>query len=213
MTTSKNVADEGRKDLEKKLNEKMEEWKRENEARNRESEIQKQEVDASRKRNEASVRELEERLSRERGERERLERELVTNEMSIEEERRKLTEMEAILSKRREEGVQKTGEQIDKLKQEWAAEKSNLLAKKELEIKDLIEQLEKRFEDDYSKFIKTHKDAMQNALSQKNTEHEREKEKLMEIYQEKFGQYESEHQTLLKQIKVSNSSMHWCLSI
>lgn len=155
------------------------------------------ELDASRKRMETSEREMEERLSRERSIRERLEGELTAKEAEIDQERRRASNLEAVLGK----CANKESEQIERMKQEWETEKNSLLSNKELEIKELIDQLERRFEEDYARFIKTHKEAMQNALSQKNHEHEREKEKLMEIYQEKFGQYESEHQTCVKQIK------------
>lgn len=192
-------AEERIKELELELNSKTSELKR------RSHEFD--ELDSARKKSESNVRELEERLSRERGERERLERELRTNESEIEKERGKLAELEAALavSKRRDdsrETIREMRDQMEKERQAWAAEKNAFLAKKESDIKELIGQLEKRFDNDYSMFIMRHKTAMENTLAQKNMEHEREKEKLMEIYQEKFNQFETDQLAMQKKIKV-----------
>ena len=61
--------------------------------------------------------------------------------------------------------------------------------------------MEKRFEEDYSKFMQTHKDSMHRTLNEKSQEHAKEKEHLIELYQNKFNDYETREQSLSKQIK------------
>ncbi len=68
-------------------------------------------------------------------------------------------------------------------------------------LKKVIFQLEKRFEEDYSKFMQTHKDSMHRTLNEKSQEHAKEKEHLIELYQNKFNDYETREQSLSKQIK------------
>lgn len=117
-------------------------------------------------------------------------------------------QLEAELSKQRElnEKLRKEAavavEKFDQSIKQWQMEKEMILKKAEEDSQKHINQIEKRFEEDYSKFIQTHKDAIQRIVFEKSQEHEKEKEKLKEIYQNKFNEYESNEQALLKQLKV-----------
>ena len=84
---------------------------------------------------------------------------------------------------------------------EWNAEKMHLVNGKEEEMRRCIEQLEKRFEQDYSKFIQAHKDSMHKTLSEKSAENSKEKEKLIEMYEKKIGEREANEKLLSRQIK------------
>ena len=103
--------------------------------------------------------------------------------------------------KERESELHELNERAESQKQSWSQEKHSLVAKKDEELQKVIFQLEKRFEEDYSKFMQTHKDAMHRTLNEKSQEHAKEKESLIELYQAKFNEYEVREQSLQKQIK------------
>lgn len=86
-------------------------------------------------------------------------------------------------------------------KQSWAQEKSQLVAKKEEEFLVNMQKLEKRFEDDYSTFMKTHKDAIQKTLNEKSMEYAREKEKLIDMYERKLSETDASESSLKRKIK------------
>ena len=56
--------------------------------------------------------------------------------------------------------------------------------------------------------MQTHKDSMHRTLNEKSQEHAKEKENLIELYQNKFNDYETREQTLSKQIKELKERMN-----
>lgn len=90
--------------------------------------------------------------------------------------------------------LKKKNEQIE-------ASSLSLAAKKDEELQKCIEQLEKRFQEDYDTFLQTNKDNVEKALSEKTTEFAQEKERLIEFYQKKFDEYDQNEKSLMKKIK------------
>lgn len=86
-------------------------------------------------------------------------------------------------------------------KQAWIQERSQIIVKKEEEFQKYMEQLEKRFEEDYATFMQTHKDAIQRTLSEKSVEFAKEKDKLVDMYEKKLIEYDTTEMCLKKQIK------------
>jgi hypothetical protein len=89
----------------------------------------------------------------------------------------------------------------EKAKSTWDNEKTHLVARKEEEFQKIIDQLEKRFEDDYSKFIQSYKENLAKTLQEKSDEYAHEKENLINIYENKVKEFEVKEQNLLKQMR------------
>ncbi len=89
----------------------------------------------------------------------------------------------------------------DVAKQQWLQEKQDLSTKKEEEFQTQMKQLEKRFEEDYSTFMQTHKESIQRTLNEKTQEFSLEKENLIEIYEKKLLDLESNEKQLLQKIR------------
>jgi chromosome segregation ATPase len=92
-------------------------------------------------------------------------------------------------------------EKFETTKQSWSSERAQILARKEDEIQKVIERLEKRFEEDYTRFVQTHKEGMHRALNEKSQEYTAEREKLIEMYQKKLNEIEKSEQQLARQCK------------
>ncbi|CAF0943496.1 unnamed protein product [Brachionus calyciflorus] len=90
---------------------------------------------------------------------------------------------------------------LKRMNEQLEASKMTVICKKDEELQKCIQQLEKRFEEDYDKFLQTNKDAIEKALNEKTKEFSKEKEKLIEFYQNKFSEFEENEKNLLKQIK------------
>lgn len=144
-------------------------------------------------------------LSRLKEDRDGLARLLDVKESEIGEERAKLTQLEQKLMRYKNESElheKKLVEEFDMARKRWQLEKNQLIEKSENDLRVTVDQLENRFNEDYARFMEAHKVKFNDGLMQKNEEFRVEKEKIMEMYQEKFGQYEREQQELFKQIKV-----------
>jgi hypothetical protein len=92
-------------------------------------------------------------------------------------------------------------------KQVFEKDKSNALALKENEFQKVIDDLEKRFEGDYSKFIQSYKENLARTLQEKSDEFSREKDSLTNMYEKKINELESKEQNLLKQLKDMKKSL------
>ncbi|RNA43433.1 hypothetical protein BpHYR1_039728 [Brachionus plicatilis] len=90
---------------------------------------------------------------------------------------------------------------LKKKNEEIEASKAALATKKDEELQKCIEQLEKRFQEDYDTFLQTNKDNVEKALGEKTIEHAHEKDRLIEFYQKKIDQYDENEKELLKKIK------------
>jgi chromosome segregation ATPase len=82
----------------------------------------------------------------------------------------------------------------------WQHERTDLITKKDEEMEKIISQLNKRFEDDYAKFMQTQVKTMEKALNEKSQEHAEEKEKIIELYDKKLQEYESNEHDLHRHI-------------
>jgi hypothetical protein len=92
-------------------------------------------------------------------------------------------------------------------KQVFEKDKSNALALKENEFQKVIDDLEKRFEGDYSKFIQSYKENLARTLQEKSNEFSREKDSLTCMYEKKISELEAKEQNLLKQLKDMKKSL------
>jgi hypothetical protein len=87
------------------------------------------------------------------------------------------------------------------LKQNADVEKQYLLTKKDDELQKIIDDIEKRFENDYAKFIQTYKESLAKSIQEKTNEFNEEKENLINMYEQKLKDLEFNEQYLQKQIK------------
>jgi hypothetical protein len=103
--------------------------------------------------------------------------------------------------KQKNDAYMELSDKLEMAKQNWNQEKAQIILKKEEEFQKYMQQLEKRFEHDYSTFMKTHKDAIQRTLNEKSTEYAKEKEQLIELYEKKLTDYDTNEHALKRQIK------------
>lgn len=90
---------------------------------------------------------------------------------------------------------------LKKKNEEIEVSKVALASKKDEELQKCIEQLEKRFQEDYDTFLQTNKDNVEKALNEKTTEFAREKERLVEFYQKKIDEYDENEKSLMKKMR------------
>lgn len=98
-------------------------------------------------------------------------------------------------------------EKYESSRQQFEKEKTMTLARKEEEFQKVIGELEKRFEDDYSKFIQSYKENLARTLQEKSDEFVREKDSLNGMYEKKISELEDREQNLLKQVKELKKNM------
>jgi exonuclease VII large subunit len=117
---------------------------------------------------------------------------------------KKLNELRSELQLKFDESLKVSADLTSKLeiaRQGWAQEKAQLVAKKEEEFLVNMQRLEKRFEDDYSTFMKTHRDAIQKTLNEKSVENAREKERLIDMYEKRLAEHDASESHLKRRIK------------
>ena len=90
---------------------------------------------------------------------------------------------------------------LEQCKLAWNKEKKELISKQDEEFENNVKELEKRFQEDYSLFMQTHKESIQRTLNEKTQEFTREKESLIEIYEKKIADLESNEKSLLQKIR------------
>ena len=123
---------------------------------------------------------------------------------AVENKLKQLLSEHALLRQKAEQQAKSCLELSDKLeagKQSWSQERALLIAKKEDEFQKHMQQLEKRFEEDYSTFMQTHKEAIQRTLNEKSGEHAKEKDKLVEVYEKRLAEQEALTSGLKRQLK------------
>ena len=86
--------------------------------------------------------------------------------------------------------LKKANEQLEAAKHAWSSERIQLVARKDDELQKTIGRLEKRFEEDYTRFVQTHKEGMQRALNEKSAEHASDRDKLIEMYERRISESE-----------------------
>ena len=97
--------------------------------------------------------------------------------------------------------LKQTNEQLLKNLAESESSKQVLIKKNDEEIQTVIAQLEKKYEDDYCKFIDIHKENMLRTLSEKTQEHSKEKEDLIQMYEAKLNDCDTNEKLFRKQVK------------
>ena len=96
--------------------------------------------------------------------------------------------------------------QLELAQQLSAAARTEAKARDDDELQKAIEQLEKRFEDDYAQFMDKHKEAMLRTLADKSQESARDKQALVELYEAKLAALDHELQLLQRQLKEAKAA-------
>jgi chromosome segregation ATPase len=126
---------------------------------------------------------------------------LKANESCLIEQLSKADSLNKTLESRLKQQQTELNMKLEEHKQEWCLEREQLVKAKESELQAITDDIVKRFEQDYSAFMKTHGELIERTINSKTAEFNKEKEKLNTIHEKRISEYEANEQAMAKQIK------------